>query len=706
MEGAIFVLHKYDSLISNMFTYYVGRCKAEEYKQIFGNFNVDLFCYRAEFNVEAIIQVSAKAIYSSILMFIGTSDNTVLLTNIVNEFGWFETSFIIAHILSFLSTVLIVLSAFGQKILQKLGLLFSINDKVIIFGITQESIEFAKSVQERQGKRDIIFVGNTGMDKISKIESVGAYHIDLIINEKSDVDISVLKLICMINRTMFDKKLRQVFFMYEDDTLSLDLMTRIVDLLKKENIKYGDIEFYLNLDDKLITEELLGRLRDLDTGLKLFPLLRNDIIAEILFEKINADMILEQEKRGNAFFFSGLSLDKDISDKKILLLGAGYLGQVILKNTAIYEQAGIIDEEGKITTPPVRVHIIDKNATKSSNQFYAACPGYRLNKHHLDAEFRDLDVYSDEFTAFLEDEISNYRYIIIALGNDSINIEICRRVEKILKLKDIETRIYVRIENSSLANVVASENIKSFASRHEIVDYGRLISKELWDRAEYLNNEIYNKTNTSEVWNWDSTTYFENKSNWSSVRFWDMRLRLLVPDIKAVRLDVKCGLSKFAPPLLEVLGQIEHSRWIAYHLSNGWQPGALGLSIDLSEVETKRISMWPAEKVFVNTKEVRKNREKELHVALVPWDDLEHIDSELVNFYDKHNLEYEKAPDNKEYDRLIVLQYIKELLAKDNMNSDNKELSDFLQKSSVTYAGEEWTPDKDTSKYWKEKGLE
>lgn len=149
------------------------------------------------------------------------------------------------------------------------------------------------------------------------------------------------------------------------------------------------------------------------------------------------------------------------SEFKALVVGFGTTGQDALR--FLYEFSAFTGIDQKKS--PVQLHVVDCNMDKLKGGFYQEVPGMSMLEGK-EIFLHNLNFNSMEFNQFLDANINELNYVIIATGNDEQNIEFAstimerafsQRKEKAHRLK-VFVRMYSeanRIKFDSAINVYA-----------------------------------------------------------------------------------------------------------------------------------------------------------------------------------------------------------------------------------------------------------
>lgn len=153
-----------------------------------------------------------------------------------------------------------------------------------------------------------------------------------------------------------------------------------------------------------------------------------------------------------------------------LIVGFGSTGQDALR--FLYEYSAFADKNGNKS--PVEIHVIDSNISALKGKFWQEVPGMDMM---VDKEvfFHDLSAGSVEFDKFLNANIEQMNYVIVAAGSDEANMDIASMImDKALLYrtkKMLHFKVFVRMysDNSIVKFDAAVKVYKEFCSGNEYV---------------------------------------------------------------------------------------------------------------------------------------------------------------------------------------------------------------------------------------------
>jgi len=335
----------------------------------------------------------------------------------------------------------------------------------------------------------------------------------------------------------------------------LDFYIRISDDVRKTWAEHWaeGIQMKANIDIHLINEAtLLARIL-----VSQYPLLKSPKVQVV-------------EKTGKA-----------TGKIKILLLGFGEVGKAILRETICdgqFLQSGS-DSGQRI---PFSVDVIDRD--KAAFDLYEAFFEEAMKEYNV--RFLQQDVCSSEFYRWLEPILSSYNRIVIAFGNDSLNLETSSRIKTIASWKDIvfghsamaSAEMMIRISDGTTAKVLRdpTQNNQNGDVFFGVLDecYCRdvIIDETLDRRAKKINRNHAAQRRPGikpdEDAEWKRLSMFEREKARSSASGVNNLLLLAGMD-EATFSPEKWNDLVSDERILNVLAETEHMRWCAFLMMSG-----------------------------------------------------------------------------------------------------------------------------------------
>lgn len=155
---------------------------------------------------------------------------------------------------------------------------------------------------------------------------------------------------------------------------------------------------------------------------------------------------MDHDKGGHPIDYVDIDKERGVvtSEFKALIVGFGTTGQDALR--FLYEFSAFTGIDQKKS--PVQLHVVDCNMDKLKGGFYQEVPGMSMLEGK-EIFLHNLNFNSMEFNQFLDTNINELNYVIIATGNDEQNIEfasaIMERVFSQRKEKAHHLKVFVRM---------------------------------------------------------------------------------------------------------------------------------------------------------------------------------------------------------------------------------------------------------------------
>lgn len=244
-----------------------------------------------------------------------------------------------------------------------------------------------------------------------------------------------------------------------------------INMLNKDVCKNAKLTIYCsarkNILNRLIEERWENKLKLID-----------DSRASV------TQLKMEPDKMHHPIDF--VDIDKEqgcvTSKFKAMIVGFGSTGQDALR--FLYEYSAFADKDGNKS--PVEIHIIDNNLSAVKGKFWQEVPGMDML---VDKEvfFHDLSAGSVEFDKFLNANIEQMNYVIVAAGSDEANMDIASMImDKALLYRTKKMshfKVFVRMySDNSIVKFDAAVNV-----------YKEFCSEDKYAPLEYFGNtkDIY-----------------------------------------------------------------------------------------------------------------------------------------------------------------------------------------------------------------------
>lgn len=273
-----------------------------------------------------------------------------------------------------------------------------------------------------------------------------------------------------------------------------------------------------------------------------------------------------------------------IGDFKVLVLGFGSHGRTIL-NDVICDSQYLTP--GK-TSVPFEAHVFDKDAS-SYGTYEAECQE-AVSRYHI--KFNNVEVGTSDFWRQFRAEMARrpYNRVVVCLPDDRENISVASDIARIYREVCISPSgiVFARVRSSKIGSCVEStfrcnENGRSFIPfglMDETYSFDSIVTRKWEMGAQWLNGD-YNKrpgephdaNQDAELWR--KTSSFNKESSRESFFHQRNLLRLVGYRVDEASDRSDCFNDDDPKNHLDVLAEVEHMRWMAFHFVRGvkvWKP--------------------------------------------------------------------------------------------------------------------------------------
>jgi len=402
------------------------------------------------------------------------------------------------------------------------------------------------------------------------------------------------------------RKNNKFFFLEEDENFNMEMSVRLLKQLKNSK---KEIHIYIRTESK-----------------EFYSYIERTINNKAEYENIEIHIFNQSDLTARLFVknYPMLKAPKiDIDHKalrvngefNVLFLGFGWQGQELLKKCVCDSQ--FVDSKFRAT-------IIDRDFETRYSDYpvlYDECYDECIKEYNL--EFKTETVGSKEFYKWLITDACKFNRIIIALGDDNINIDTAEKITKILQkqgIPDTEEIVFARVQQLESY----SEDFKAFGKLTEIYTK-KVVVNEVEDEIAKMVNYVYNH----EEKDFEEFTKDDKKKikkEWKpTILFHKDSSRAVYQNIKNI-MNITEGkdILKLDKKQLDIIAENEHRRWNAFHFVNG-------------------IRKWNREEINTNNAKLKdKNGNLLKHGCLVPFKELDNVSKKVNEIRAKELVEAEK----------------------------------------------------------------
>jgi hypothetical protein len=292
------------------------------------------------------------------------------------------------------------------------------------------------------------------------------------------------------------------------------------------------------------------------------------------------------------------------TDFNTLIIGFGQIGTQVLRR---------LIEQGQFEGSTFNATVIDKYMNILQGRFEHLYPGVKAN---YNIHFVEAEIGHTKFYLEIKKVIDRINYIVIALGNDNLNIQMALELLEINSIKNKKLlKIFVQLDDESHWRETLSEyknQIGIFGESCKVFSEKNILQGEAEKQGRIVHKVYCNLYGDSRPF--DKITSHEQLSNISVAEHLYAKVRLLGYDSLESFSAKYSNNEEYKENLSEVqklnLSIGEHLRWNAFHFVQGWT------SLPIAEILGDN-----QDEKYKN----RKNTDVKMHSCLTSWQELEEL---------------------------------------------------------------------------------
>lgn len=314
-----------------------------------------------------------------------------------------------------------------------------------------------------------------------------------------------------------------------------------------------------------------------------------------------------------------VEIDKSQANAKTefsaLIIGFGQIGTHVLRK---------LIEQGQFVGHKFRATVIDRNMDALQGRFEHLYPEV-VNNYSVD--FVNAEAGHSKFYNTVKDKIKQTNYVVVALGNDELNLQTTLELLEINEIKaKPNLKIFVKLENEShWENMFEKpgDKVVIFGKSNDVFNAENMLQMDAEKRANVV-HEVY-RVLYGDTRTFDKISRHEQLSNISTAEHVYAKVRLLGYERRE---NLTATLSNFSQKysdnenyknsLTDIqrlnLAIGEHLRWNAFHFIHGWT------FLPFDQI----LGNNPGEKYGK-----RKNPDLKKHSCLTSWEKLKELEAIL-----------------------------------------------------------------------------
>ena len=502
-----------------------------------------------------------------------------------------------------------IISLFYQNFKNFLSLIWADNH-TIICGLGNMGFTLAKDILTNHKEIKLVMIENNPDNPyIAEIENIGG--VVVIGDAMNGYFLKKVKA----------HKANEVILLTGRDIINIEIASELAQVIKEHD---SQTKIHIHLDDRdnydLLSSDIFkDRKRDKEIDIKSFSIY--DLAAQTLFMKNPLDSNVDTLKDGVV---------------KVAIVGYDKVAEALLYRALslghFYNQK------------PIEITIFDKNIEDKKRVIRKSYPMLEDKQNSIYWNVK----YKEETELYLGESIE-YTQIIFCdkdIENSFTNAIRFKRV-KSSNIYQNNTKIYLFGDiYQDLTKVLKDDNdgITVFGLLEKICSYNVIVNETLDAMAKQANKR-YNELHGYDS-NWDKLSAFLKDSNRMQVEHLPIKLQIvnhflskkeryneydtIKEQAKEVwfkyetniiwdKLEDAKILAEFIPfDVLDRLARVEHNRWNAFHILNGWKKKDISVDTQVK---------------------ITKDKKLKLHPCLVSWDELDNISKNHQHDYKSDDIE-------------------------------------------------------------------
>lgn len=387
------------------------------------------------------VTLCLRSVLSSFEMFLSKSNLIGIADNCKGNM-YYMLCFATIHALAVAVSMMVAVLCFGRRVQHwlrgKMWQIWKTDEALDVFwGLNEKSFALAMDIQRNSKTGDARFVF---VDFPLQEESPSKGQSFSGILGLFSYKVNALKRIAGLRNFILLKSSRRPSAVEPCERDFLDSMN--IYKLRRMMGKAGSVRFFIMTDDEesnlkaainMLEAEVCG-----NEGFKIYCSARKTMLNRLIEEKWGdrlqliddsrtAVVQLKMDWKEGTHPIDYVDIDKEkgavTSKFKALIVGFGTTGQDALR--FIYEFSAFPDSDGRKS--PVEIHVVDKNLLPAKGAFLQEVPALTMLEGK-EIFFHEESAESEGFVKFIESNIMDLNYVVVATGSDDVNLEVASMI--------------------------------------------------------------------------------------------------------------------------------------------------------------------------------------------------------------------------------------------------------------------------------------
>ena len=528
-----------------------------------------------------LLQSIVRTTFATIRLFLGLNDLGVVEKTTLVRGPAGQMFFWLVHLLGFYSMASAAMITIGAEALRHLRLLLSRRgDLTLLYGINDRTIALGQECLKTWGGSVVLIAENVPGATVTEMNNLG---MSVLTGQ------SAIRSEDRLMRTLrVDRRKLSVFALDGQEDKDLFYALHLKDALERAGAEPRNTRLTLPGEEEIITSMLQVSPEQYGFGyVQVFD--APELTARALLRTCPPWDFMSFGPDGRAR-----------EDFNCAVVGFGRQGQAVLKQLVM---------NGQYVGSRFHATVFAPNYEAESGFLLHDCPGLL---HNYDIKFVPADARSAAFYAYLEENLATLKMIAVCTGGEEMNREIANALMLFLKRRDAEHICVVQCDRQAVryqeavGSPIINTGVYTLAS----------LSAERADREAILLNAVYDDSDRSDWEKWVACDSFSKMSSRASADFAPALMKASGADPE----EILSGGWQPDEAMRQVLGEMEHLRWCAFHYAMGYRP----MSRERWEANAAEIARCREAGVPCAVR-LSKDARARLHACLVPWEELDEL---------------------------------------------------------------------------------
>lgn len=557
----------------------------------------------AEPSVHSVVMYGLQALFSAGRLFVLGND-LVEISEHVKENPNFLLWFALVGTMAVFLSISILFNVFGKRLITRIRIRLRLSkENHVFFGVNEASVTLARDLLQRNRNRLVVFI-----KKLDLREDTTLYHAmeetgALVVENESFLESLTLKQEeglmhirhghagpVIMNKLRLIRKIHKcpshLYFLSDTEAWNITMARTILDEMGTEAVLHP-VTLHISIYGSDLEELFYQSLPEPAPNIHVRLLNYSEIATRQLLARHNpVDWILKDPQKGVAK-----------EDFRVMIAGFDQTGSAALRK---------LTEFGQFPGSRFKAIVTDKSMTVKKGRFANAFPGL---VSHFDIHFLEAEAGSSEFFDVIRQNIHSLDYILIALGNDALNMQTAVDIRQlVLKTPGTRMKIVAQVKSNDHYRHPAAEeervSIHTFGRTRNIFTEDIVVRGRLEAVAVKI-HEYYNSLKPAEKRrSWEHLSRMEQASNISAAGHIRVKLEMAgISHEEILQMNSQSDFEEFlGKERMENLAKGEHLHWNAMLFAHGWD------CWNLSEIPQDATS--------------NKDNQRKLHACLVDWETL------------------------------------------------------------------------------------